>query len=440
MRYIINGPSVAQGDIRVSGAKNFSIKALAASILNDGITEFHNLPDNLDVHKTIGMLKYLGVNVVFDDSKKCEISTKNIKNVLDDNSNANMIIFLLGAALIHKFDTVRIPKNKGCSLGRRADDFHIMSFEKFGVTCIENDDHYLLEKINNNSSKSSLKGAYIDLPYSSVGATETALFLAVYAEGMSVINNAAIEPEVGALITALNSMGAAIFFESDRKIIIRGVPRINKHVRIDIHGDLLEAATWGILAAVTQGEITVSGFIPELMGSFFGIFNLMGGKFERVGMDSVKFSRNLEFEGGNVLLETGVFPALRTDLQPMLAALATVNNSTTVIHETVYDKRIDYIEAFKKFGVKAEQFYDCFGNECRFHNKHLHSAVINSAHDIDAPAEPIDAGTIRNGMAQIILACAANGKTVIENIEIVERGYCSLFDKLKSVGIDVLRD
>jgi len=432
MRYIIEGPNVAYGTVRVSGAKNFSIKALVASVLNLGVTEYHNLPNNSDVERTLNMLRYLGAKIS-QNGEVCNVDTSQIRNVLDDDSNANMVIFLIGAALIHRFDFVKIPKNKGCPLGMRLDDFHIMIFNEFGISCAEKEGYYVLEKSRD------LQGAKIVFPYPSVGATETAIFMGIYANGVTVIDNAAIEPEICALITQLVAIGACIYFESDRRIVIHGIKPFSGNSRVEIHGDLLEAATWGVMAAVTDGEITVTGVIPEQIGSFLGIFNLMGGRIERVGQDSIKFSKNHAHKRKNVLLESGVFPALRTDLQPLLATMATQSENITMIHETVYDNRVDYIESFKKFGAVATGFTDCFGNECRFHDKYVHSILVQKGQELRAPTEALKALTIRNGMAEIILASAAIGTTVIEKVEIIERGYCGLFNKLSGLGIKITK-
>lgn len=435
MRYIIEGPYTARGEITISGAKNFSIKALAASLLQSGEIKYFNVPDNLDVHKTLGMLTQLGAHTEFDTiTKTCTIHTKNAHNILEDSTHANMGIFLLGAALLHRFQHVRFPKNKGCPLGKRLDDFHIMAFEKFGAQCEFDEDGYTIRKYN------SLKGCNISLPYPSVGATETILFLAVLADGVTTLHNAAIEPEIQALITMLTTMGAQIFYEEDRKLVIHGVDTLHADTHVQIHGDLLEACSWATLAAITKGEIIVNGVVPELIGSFLGIFNMMGGCVQRISETSLSFSKAEHFIAKNMMLETGVFPTLRTDLQPLLAALATTNKATTIIHETVYDNRVDYVDSFKQFGIDASNFDQCLGKECRFHHKNLkHCAIVNYAENISAPKYPITPRTIRNGMADILLACRAHGKTVIENVDVVERGYCNLFNKLHSVGINITR-
>jgi len=439
MRYIINGPCVASGEITVSGAKNFSIKALALALLQDGELEYDNIPDNLDVAKTCKMLRQLGADVQLDvNNRYCKVNTTNVCNVLDDDTHANMMVFLLGAALIHKFDFVQFPKlNKGCPLGKRADDFHIMAFEKFGMQCIDNENAYVFKKNN------KLVGCDIILPYPSVGATETAIFLGVRASGMTRIFNAAMEPEVQALITALITIGARIFFAGDREIVIHGVDKLKSNTRIYIHGDYLEAASWGVMAAVTGGEITVHKITPELIGSFLGIFNMLGGKVERLGSDCLRFSRDSQFvqQDRALMLETGVYPKLRTDLQPLLAALAGVQGIRAIVHDTVYDDRVRYVETFRQFGIKAEGSYDCFDSNCRFHEsvgvKSMHSAVIDGVDELIAPANTLVPLTIRCGMAKIILAAAARGVSIIDQVEIVERGYCNLFNKLLSIGVDI---
>ncbi len=435
MKYIIEGPARAVGSVKVSGAKNFSIKALAMSVLVKGKVYYKNIPNNLDVHKTLNMLKELGAIYEFNEiDKTCYVDTSNIKNSLESD-HANMIMFLLGAGVIHFFDKVSFSKNKGCPLGDRAIDFHVKAFEDFGAEYFFDEE----KSLHVFTKKKDLQGCEIVLPFPSVGATETAIFLGVLSKGVTKIKNAAIEPEIQALVTALTTLGAIIYFEQDRTIIIHSVPYLKPKGVIEIHGDLLEAATWAILAAATNGSIEVSGFIPEMVGSFLGIFNLIGGSIQRIDEKTLLFSRSDNFyDCSNVLIETGVFPSLRTDLQPIIAALASLKyGSYFAVHETIYDNRVDYIDSFKKFGINGAYFENCFGSSCRFDNKSFHSAVIYASHEIYAPTQPVVAKTIRNGIAEMILAFCAKGTTVIEQVEVVERGYCSLLEKLQSFSLNV---
>ena len=432
MNYIFNGANCIEGKITASGAKNFSIKALAASLLTRGTNYYYNVPNNLDVHKTLSMLKSLNAKVSFDiEKKECVVDTTSVHSELSDSTNANMITFLFGAALMHGFDCVSFPKHKGCPLGQRLTDFHIIAFETFGVACEDDKDFYYIKR------KKHVKTAQITMTYPSVGATETAIFLAVLSNCITTIHNAAIEPEIQALITMLISMGARIFYESDRGLKIYGVKELNP-VKTYIHGDLLEVGTWAVMAASLDGEIEVDGVIPELMGSFLGVYSMLGGSVERTGMQSLKFSKNKSSCCENVVIETGVFPVLRTDLQPILAVQAAMNAKKTIIHETVYDNRLDYIDFFEDFGINATGFVECLGNDCRFKGSSIHSAIINGVDKISVPKRILQAKTVRSGMAQMILASGVNGKVVIEGVEKVERGYCNLMNKLRSVGVNVV--
>ena len=430
MTYIIRGKNQAFGEVEVSGAKNFSIKALAATLLCEDTVTLHNIPNNLDIKKTASMIISAGGEVEINSKNfTCKANSESISGIVSDSSSANMSTFLIGAALIHKHDTIKFPKPNGCPLGARKLDFHIEAFKKFGAECHELNGYFVINK------QDSLKGCEVELNYPSVGATETALFLGVKAKGTTIIKNAAIEPEIKALITALVSMGAKIHFTNDRTIKIEGVEKLEGK-DIFIHPDLIETATWATLAAVTNGEITVHNTIPEMIGSFLGVFTALGGGFERISPTSMKFFRK-EKINKPVFVETGTFPQLRTDLQPLIATLAATNNSHTIIHETVYNDRLEYISDFKDFGIKIEGLSECLGSECRFSNKGIHSAIISGPNEIRSPKNPIEAKTIRSGMSAIILAAKSEGITIITNTEVIERGYCNLFEKLKKLSIKI---
>ncbi|WP_342261786.1 UDP-N-acetylglucosamine 1-carboxyvinyltransferase [Alphaproteobacteria bacterium endosymbiont of Tiliacea citrago] len=429
--YKIIGGKAISGRIRLSGAKNFSIKALAASLLVRGESFFSNLPNNLDVQKTLEMLKSIGVQCDFNvEARECRVNTTNLKNILSDSSNTNMTTFLIASALLKYFDFISFPKMKGCNLGDRLTDFHVLAFNKFGISFYEEKDVYHIKK------NKKMLGCEIELPYPSVGATETCLFLASISSGTSIIKNIAIEPEINALITLLIEMGVDVFYESDRSVRVIGDAVFNTISNGFIHGDYLEAATWAVLASITNGYIEVEGVIPELIGSFLGAYSMLGGEYKRISNDCIAFFKGKNFRK-SVFLETGVFPMLRTDLQPFLAVMAALSNgTTTIIHETVYNNRLDYIEDFNKFGCDLVGFNECIGNKCRYSCNYLHSVVIKGVKNIRSVKE-IKAKTVRSGMANLLLATVAKGETIISSIDIVERGYCSLFDKLKSIGVEI---
>lgn len=431
--YIVEGKNNICGSIRLSGAKNFSIKALAASLLARGRSFFSNVPNNLDIHKTLGMLKELGVICFFDEeNKECSLDTTFLTNSLSDSENANMTTFLIATALLKYFDTVFFPAMKGCDLGDRLIDFHQLAFEAFGVDFLKVESGYCIQK------KREMVGVEFSLNYPSVGATETALFLAVISSGNSLIKNAAIEPEINALIALLTEMGANICFEGDRSIRVVSGRNLNSVENGFIHGDYLEAATWAILAAINDGEIVVEGVIPELIGSFLGAFTMLGGGYKRLSNDSLVFFKG-RMANKTVFLETGVFPMLRTDLQPLLAVMAALAHSTTtLIHETVYNNRLNYIDDFNSFGCDLVGFNECLGNKCRYSCSYKHSAVIKGVLEVNA-VKSVQAKTVRSGAALVLLASVAKGVTEITSAEVFERGYCSFYEKLKMVGVSVKR-
>lgn len=422
-------------NVKVSGAKNFSIKAIAASILTNEDMYYSNLPLNFDVSKTFNMLKSIGAEIEFDEvEKKAKINTKNIQNFLKNSNNTNMITFLISAALLKKHESVIFPMFKGCNLGDRKHDFHYMIFDKFNISYEEKDGHILIKK------NSEIHGCEINLPFPSVGATETALFIASYAKGVTKIHNVAIEPEIQSLIKLLNNMGASVYFESDRTIVVYGNENLCG-VKSYIHGDLLEVGTWAAFAAISSQKITVEGFFPELIGTFLGAYKLLGGGFEQTSDTTMQFFKKTSAMHKILKFETGVFPALRTDFQPIIAAIAALSEGTTTyIHETIYSDRLDYISDFNNLGCNLIGINECCEKNEKCLNKNeksLHSVIIHGVAKLNPKVNEIKMKTIRSGMANLLLSSTINHPMVMKDIEIVERGYCSLFEKLNSLNVNV---
>ena len=186
------------------------------------------------------------------------------------HSGANRIPILLLGALLHRFREVSVPLLGGCRIGARRVDFHLQALKKFGAVVKETEEGFTAE------APQGLKGTQIRLPYPSVGATETCLFLSVLAKGRTLISNAAIEPEIEDLMTMLQSMGAIIFRSAGRDIRVEGVPKLHG-TRMHILGDRIEAASWASLACATDGEIIVRGVRPEILSTFLSYFQQIGG-------------------------------------------------------------------------------------------------------------------------------------------------------------------
>ena len=261
LAYTIKGGQPVKGKIKCLGAKNFTTKAMVAALLGDTPTVLTNVPPIGDVTITKEMLTSIGVSVEFTREGELTIdpSTMHISDVPIPHSGSNRIPILLLGTLLHHFDKVSVPFVGGDQIGARTVDFHLDAIRQFGGKVHETPDGFIAER------KGTLKGTHIKLPYPSVGATETCLYLGVLAEGRTTISNAAIEPEIFELITMLRTMGAIIFTSSGREIRIEGVKRLTG-THMKVLGDRIEAASWACLACASDGEITVEGIRPETLG------------------------------------------------------------------------------------------------------------------------------------------------------------------------------
>src|SRR5947209_2546697 len=256
--YNIKGGQPVVGEIRCLGAKNFTTKAMVAALLGDTPTILTNVPPIGDVIITSEMLTSIGVKVELIDHGRMCIDASSIQetHVPTPHSGSNRVPILMLGALLHRFKTVSVPFVGGDQIGLRSVDFHLGAIEQFGGK-VETTDHGFVASRNGG-----LKGTHIKLPYPSVGATETCLYLGVLAEGRTTISNAAIEPEVFELITMLRAMGAIIFTSSGRDIRIEGAKRLTG-TNMKAMGDRIEAASWACLACASDGDITVRGIRPE---------------------------------------------------------------------------------------------------------------------------------------------------------------------------------
>ena len=263
------------------------------------------------------------------------------------------------------------------------------------------------------------------------------IFLAVLAEGRSVISGIAIEPEIYSLISFLQRCGAIIRHVGDRAISIEGVEKLYGN-DFFVFGDRLEAAGWACLACASDGEILVEGIEYEKLSSFLGPFMLIGGGFRIVGTDKILFFREKK-RLESIFLETGPFPMFSTDYQPLIAILMTIADGSSIIHETLFDNRLTYLYNLGKFGAKFTIDDHCYGNQCRFVNKNSNpSAIINGVERLFSPSDSIKIDTIRSGFAYVMAAIVADGKTELTNIESIMRGYSDLEKKLNQIGVELL--
>lgn len=433
LAYRINGGEPVVGQITALGAKNFATKAMVAALLADTPSELMNVPPIGDVAITRDMLAAIGVDVqVQGETMRIDPARMRSSSVPIPDSGSNRIPILLLGALLHRFDEVAVPVVGGCKIGERPVDFHLTAIEQFGGTVTTTSEGYVARRTGR------LRGTQITLPYPSVGATETCLFLGVLAEGRTVIANAAVEPEISELITLLRAMGAVIFTSAGREIKIEGVGRLSG-ARMPILGDRIEAASWACLAGASDGDITVQGINPNNLGNFLAHFQQVGGGFELLDRDTVRFFRRTRLSPA--VVETDVYPGFSTDWQQPFAIMLTQAHGISIIHETVYENRFGYLNALNQLGANTQLATHCLGGlPCRFKDKgHEHSAIIVGATPLRADGHVITIPDLRAGLAYIIAAAIARGTSIIRGVHLLERGYGDVVPRLSRMNLKIER-
>lgn len=425
--YIVSGGIPLKGTVRLSGAKNAATKQLVAALLTDEQVFLSNVPQIGDVSATIELLKDLGV-MIEQNQDNVTISASTIKNgdVASAFSRKNRIPILLIGPLLHRFGEARIPMLGGCRIGARPVDIHLQGFEQMGAHIEKQQDCYVIKA-------DRLKAAIIELPFPSVGATENLMLAAARAQGITTIANAAIEPEIMDTAKLLQSMGAIVNLEANRTWVIEGVEKLHG-AEHKIISDRIEAASFGISAAITKGEVFVEGAQQDHLLSYLNALRRTGVPFT-VKPDGIVFGSAEDYRP--ITLETDVHPGFMTDWQQPFVMLLTQARGVSIVHETIFEDRFGYTEALNKMGAKIQLHSDCLGSkECRYkHRNYLHSCIIVGSTPLKAA--DIEIPDLRAGFSYILAALMAEGRSTVTGVEHVERGYENIIEKLKNLGADI---
>lgn len=430
MKFIINGGNKLNGTVRIRGAKNSATKMMVASILSEEPTTLSNFPFIGDTEITSELCKIFGSNITKDRSKNTiKIHTPKIINYKATKlERRNRIPILSAGPLLSRFGKVIIPISGGDKIGPRPVDLHIMALRSLGAKV-----HIYKDYIYAHS-KDRLKGANIKFPFPSVGATENTIMASVLAKGKTTIENSAIEPEVIELIKMLREMGAIIELGANRNIYIEGVNKLNG-VCHKIMADRNEAVSFAILGIASGGVISLKGVEQENLLAFLNVIRKIGGEF-KVDGDKIAFWGNNRFNP--VDITTGTHPGFMTDWQQPLAVLLTQADGTSTIHETIYEDRFGYADDLNIMGANIVKEYRCIGKKCRFYNKkYYHSAKIYGPTKLHRAN--IKIRDLRSGMAHVIATLVANGRSVIDGVEEIDRGYENLDIRLQNLGADIKR-
>lgn len=434
----IKGGAPLKGHVKAAGAKNAITKLLVASLLSDKRCLFYNVPNIGDVEVTVALCQEIGSKISWDrDAGTLEIVTKELKTsyVPQRFSGSNRIpILMIGALLGRTDEDIIVPTAGGCSIGKRAIDFHIQALEKLGAVIeyreMKKEGAYFAHAHN------GLKGTDITLSYPSVGATENTILAGVTARGCTVIRNAAMEPEIVDLILFLQKLGAIITLDVDRTIRIQGTRSFHE-VEHTVIPDRIEAASWGMAAISSKGRVFVEGAQHLNMITFLNKIREVGGGFD-IKSNGIEFFYDGPLQGG-LHLETDVHPGFMTDWQQPFVVLLTQASGTSVVHETVYENRFGYTETLREMGADITVFRQCLGGkECRFSNHSFsHSLIVKGVSALSG--REISVPDLRAGFAYVMAAILATDITTIAGMPYLDRGYENLVSKLCQLGVDARR-
>ncbi len=428
---IINGGKRLEGRIEVRGAKNLATKAMVAALLGDTPSLLKGVPEISDVGVVRGLLEVYGVKVTSPSPGELSFDTSRVESAhfaeIDAHAGASRIPILFCGPLLHRLGEARIPDLGGCRIGDRPIDFHLDALRQFGAVIEKGFEGIHL------TAPDGLKGADIELPYPSVGATEQVLLTAVLATGTTELKNAAIEPEIMDLIAILQKMGAIISVEPNRVILIEGVERLDGYNHRALF-DRNEVASWAAAALVTHGDIFVGGARQTEMMAFLNVFRKVGGAFD-VQEDGIRFWH----PGGDlkpVTIETDVHPGFMTDWQQPLIVALTQAHGVSIVHETVYENRFGFTEALNEMGAQIVVHKEGLPD----HPRRVARRDFEQAAVITGPTKLHGANIyvpdLRGGFSHLIAALSADGQSVISNIGIISRGYEHIIDKLETLGAD----
>ncbi|MBI2743823.1 MAG: UDP-N-acetylglucosamine 1-carboxyvinyltransferase [Chlamydiales bacterium] len=434
----IKGGVPLQGSVKAAGAKNAVTKILVASLLSDKRCTLYNVPNIAEVEVTVELCKEIGSEVHWDRTEGViEIVTKSLKATYIPQrfSGSNRIpILMIGALLGRTDEDIIVPTAGGCKIGKRPVDFHINALEKLGASI----EYREMKKEGCYFARAhqGLKGAVIQLPYPSVGATENAILAAVRAKGSTVIKNAAMEPEIIDLILFLQKLGVVISTDIDRTIHIQQTTQFYE-VEHTIVTDRIEAASLGMAAISTKGRVFVEGAQHLNMITFLNTLRKIGAGFQ-VKNQGIEFYYDGPLKGG-ILLETDVYPGFLTDWQQPFVVLLTQAEGSSIVHETVYENRFGYTDVLREMGANIELFTHCLGpRPCRFcAQNYNHSAIIKGPTPLTSKDFTIP--DLRGGFAYVMAALIAPGTSTLSGAKFLDRGYENLVGKLSSLGAEISR-
>lgn len=404
------------GEIRISGAKNAALPILAATLLTDKPVLIGNIPHLHDITTTMELLGLMGSELMLDERMNIEVNNRNVDRLYAPYELVKTMrasILALGP-LLSRYGQAQVSLPGGCTIGSRPVDLHLKGLSAMGAQ-IEVNNGYI------HARSRRLHGAYINFDPVTVTGTENLMMAATLADGRTVIENAAREPEVTDLANCLNSMGANITGAGTNRIEIEGVEQLNG-ARYDILPDRIETGTYLIAAAMTGGKVRLKNTDPSLLEAVLQKLSEAGA---RISCDDSSIS--LEMETGTkpraVDINTAPFPGFPTDMQAQFTAMNCIAEGRAVITENIFNNRFMHVGELRKMGAELEQAEN--------------RVVVNGVDKLRC--DTITAKDLRASACLILAGLVAQGETLVEQVYHIDRGYETIEEKLMQLGAKIRR-
>jgi UDP-N-acetylglucosamine 1-carboxyvinyltransferase len=416
-KFVIRGGNPLLGTVRISGAKNAALPAMAAALLTEDPVILENVPQVRDIETTRKLLSAMGAEVELGYGRAQHRTTISCRNLTSPEASYELVKTMRASTLVlgpllARCGRARVSLPGGCAIGARPIDLHIKGLELLGARI--NQEHGYVE-----ASCERLRGAEILFDKITVTGTEDLMMAATLAEGESILENCAREPEVGDLASLLNKMGAQIEGAGTATIRIRGVRQLHgaKHRIIP---DRIEAATFIIAGALTDGDLNIAGCDPDHLGALLDKLHEVGIQTQRLS-DSVRVEGSRDLKAADVVTEE--YPGFPTDLQAQYMALATQADGTSVITENIFENRFMHALELGRMGasIKIEG----------------RRAVVRGRSPLSGAA--VLASDLRASASLLLAALVADGETIIDRVYHIDRGYENIEEKMRGVGAQIRR-
>jgi UDP-N-acetylglucosamine 1-carboxyvinyltransferase len=417
-KFIIRGGNPLVGTVRVSGAKNSALPSMAAAILTDEEITLENIPQVRDIETQRRLLASMGAAVALNEGDACDHVTISCRSLSDPVARYEIVKTMRASSLvlgplIARAGVARVAMPGGCAIGGRPIDLHIKGLGKMGAVIVQ--EHGYLE-----ARAQRLRGAHIVFDRITVTGTEDLLMAAVLAEGDTLLENCAREPEVADLAALLTAMGAKIQGAGTSTISVHGVAKLHG-ARYRINPDRIEAGTLLIAGAITGGDLTVANCNTDHLGAVIAKLRETGVRVDVLGPDAVRVRGNGSLRAADISTEE--YPGFPTDMQAQYMALATQAEGVSLVRENIFENRFMHVQELVRMGANIK----VDGN----------TATVRGPAPLSSAA--VMCSDLRASASLVLAALVADGESVVDRVYHMDRGYEHIEDKLRSVGAQIQR-